>query len=262
MSTIMNDSVMESQNTKTGLAGSTLKIIAIITMFIDHIGAAIFENTEIMDYLVYGGDVSKSFYIHWTLADLILRLIGRIAFPIFCFLLVEGFLHTSNVKKYALRLGAFCLISEIPFNLAFFGQPFYGGHQNVFFTLLIGLLVLIGLKHFAGTDWKCGIGRALCVLAGVFAAMFLKTDYEAFGVAIIIFFYLFHEKKILRDITTMLSLIASTLVEITALFALIPIHMYNGKRGISMKYFFYLFYPLHLLLLYGIGQLLLFTVFR
>ncbi|MBP3544518.1 MAG: hypothetical protein J6J86_09845, partial [Lachnospiraceae bacterium] len=151
MSAIINDSVIESQNTKKGLAGSTLKIIAIITMFIDHIGAAIFENNEITMCVMAKGEHA---YVIWGLADLVLRLIGRIAFPIFCFLLVEGFLHTRDVKKYALRLGAFCLISEIPFNLAFFGQPLYAGHQNVFFTLLIGLLVLIGLKHFAGTGWK------------------------------------------------------------------------------------------------------------
>ncbi len=259
MSTIMNDSVIGTEPTKKSLAGSTLKIIAIITMFIDHIGAAIFENSEIATYIMSKGDMT---YMIWGLVDLALRLIGRVAFPIFCFLLVEGFLHTRDVKKYALRLGAFCLISELPFNLAFFGQPFYAGHQNVFFTLLIGLLVLIGLKHFAGTDWKSGIGRAVCVLAGVFAATFLKTDYDAFGVGVIVFFYLFHEKKVLRDVFTMVTLIVCSLLEITGLFALIPIHMYNGKRGIPMKYFFYLFYPVHLLVLYGVGQLLLLTVFR
>ena len=258
MSTIKNDSVIGTETTKKGLTGSTLKIIAIITMFIDHIGAAIFENAEIAAYIMSKGDIT---YMIWGLVDLALRLIGRVAFPIFCFLLVEGFLHTRDVKKYALRLGAFCLISEIPFNLAFFGQPFHNGHQNVFFTLLIGLLVLIGLKHFAGTGWKSGVGRLVCVLAGVSVATFLKTDYAAFGVATIIFFYLFREKKVLRNITTMLTLIVSSIAEITALFALIPIHMYNGKRGISMKYFFYLFYPVHLLVLYGVGQLLLLTVF-
>lgn len=257
----MSTTTSETEVSKRGLSGSTLKIIAIITMFIDHIGAAIFENADIMNYLTYSGNVSKSFYINWTLVDLILRLIGRVAFPIFCFLLVEGFLHTRDVKKYALRLGVFCLISELPFNLAFFGQLLDSSHQNVFFTLLIGLLVLIGLKHFEGEGLKNGIPRALCIIAGVVVAVLLKTDYDAFGVCVIVFFYLFHDNKKLRNITTMLSLILASLLEITGLFALIPIHMYNGQRGLSMKYFFYLFYPVHLLLLYGIGQLLLRTVF-
>lgn len=252
-------STIETENIKRGLSGSTLKIIAIITMFIDHIGAAIFENSTIAAYIMSKGE---STYLIWGLINLALRLIGRIAFPIFCFLLVEGFLHTSNVKKYALRLGAFCLISELPFNLAFFGELFHSGHQNVFFTLLIGLLVLIGLKQFEGDGLKNGIPRMLCVIAGALLAILLKTDYAAFGVCVIVLFYLFRTRPVLRDVTTMLTLVICSFLEITGLFALIPIHMYNGKRGISMKYFFYLFYPGHILLLYGVRQLLLLTVFR
>lgn len=255
----MSTIISETENARYGLSGSTLKIIAIVTMFIDHIGAAILENNAIVSYIINRGE---RVYTIWVILDLILRLTGRIAFPIFCFLLVEGFLHTGNVRKYVLRLAAFCLISEFPFNLAFFGQLFYSGHQNVFFTLLIGLLVLIGLKHFSGKGWKNGIVRVICIIAGVIIARLLKTDYDAFGVCVIVLFYLFHNRPALRDVTTMLTLIICNLLEITGAFALIPIHMYNGKRGISLKYFFYLFYPVHLLLLYGTGQLLLHTVFR
>lgn len=257
--TTMPSGSAEAESKKRGLSGSTLKIIAIVTMFIDHIGAAVFENSSILAYMMNKGN---TVYMTWCIIDLVLRLIGRVAFPIFCFLLVEGFLHTRNVKKYALRLGIFCVVSEVPFNLAFFGNLSAPAHQNVFFTLLIGLLVLIGLKYFEGSEIKNVIFRALCIIGGAAAAWFLNTDYSAFGVCIIIFFYLFHDKKTARDITAMAALIAASLLEVTGLFALIPIHMYNGKRGISLKYFFYLFYPVHLLILYGVGQLLLLTVFR
>lgn len=249
---------IESKNTTRNLSGSTLKIIAVTSMFIDHIGAAIFENNTIASYMMSKGEAA---YLTWGLIDLVLRLIGRIAFPIFCFLLVEGFLHTGNVRRYALRLGAFSLISELPFNLAFCGQLFDSGHQNVFFTLLLGLLVLTGLKRFEGKSLKKGILRMLCVIAGSCIAILLKTDYDAFGVCVIVLFYLFRTHPILRDVTAMLTLILCSFLEIGGLFALIPIHGYNGKRGISMKYFFYLFYPVHILFLYGIRQLLILTVF-
>ena len=241
-------------STRKGITGSTLKIIAIITMFIDHIGAAILEHSMIFNYI---SQQNENAYITLRTTDLILRLIGRIAFPIFCFLLVEGFFHTRDVKKYALRLGIFCFISEIPFDLAFFKQPFYFGHQNVFFTLFIGLLVLIGLKKYEGIGAKNGIGRVLCILVGAGIARFLKTDYDIFGVCVIILFYLFRDRTLLRDITTMLVLILSNPLEITGILALLPIHLYNGQRGRQTKYTFYLFYPVHLLILYGIGQLLI-----
>ena len=240
-----------------GLTGSTLKIIAIVTMFIDHIGAAIFEDLRITSHVIAKGEAA---YMTWGLIDLALRLIGRVAFPIFCFLLVEGFLHTRDVKKYALRLGIFCLISELPFNLAFYGQLSASAHQNVFFTLFIGLLVLIGLDHFKAGGWRCALGRAVCTLAGAGVAALLRTDYSAFGVCVIVCFYLLHDKKIARDISSMVALVAASPLEITGLLSLIPIHLYNGKRGISLKYFFYLFYPVHLLVLCCIRELLLLTV--
>lgn len=244
---------------KKGLAGSTLKLIAIITMFIDHIGAAIFENTAISNRVMRYGD---STYMAYVMVDLVLRLIGRIAFPIFCFLLVEGFLHTRNVKKYALRLGLFCVISEVPFDLAFFQQIVNLDHQNVFFTLFIGLLVLAGIRQFEKEGIKNGIMRVICVVAGVVLARLLRTDYDAFGVCVIVLFYIFRSRPVLRDISTMTVLVVCNILEVTGIIALIPIHQYNGKRGFSLKYFFYLFYPVHLLLLYGIGQLILRTAFR
>ena len=109
-----------------------LKVVAAASMLIDHIGAVLIENTVLYEN------------VNWTIAAVICRLIGRIAFPLFCFLLVEGFIHTSNIKKYIARIGLFTLISEVPFDLALFGRiTLY--RQNVFFTLFIGLLMLLAV---------------------------------------------------------------------------------------------------------------------
>ena len=105
-----------------GLSGSTLKLIAIITMLIDHIGAAVIAR------LLIAGQGSEMLYkIYYAM-----RAVGRVAFPIFCFLLVEGFFYTGSRKKYALRLFGFALLSEIPFDLAFSGKILEFGYQNVF----------------------------------------------------------------------------------------------------------------------------------
>ena len=148
----MNPGIIGAQR-KRGISGSTLKLIAIFTMLIDHTGATILEKTLMARGMssMYSGDAQAmmQFYADNGLLFGIyttMRLIGRIAFPIFCFLLVEGFLHTRNVKKYAVRLALFAAISEIPFDLALFNKTLEFSHQNVFFTLLIGLLTLIGFK--------------------------------------------------------------------------------------------------------------------
>jgi hypothetical protein len=233
---------MEKQNfhhlkgRKKGLSGSTLKLIAIITMFIDHIGAGILERQPTYMY-GYGS-------LHQI--DFVLRLIGRIAFPIFCFLLVEGFLHTRNVYKYAIRLLLFAFISEIPFDLAFRGAIFETLYQNVFFTLLIGLITLIAIRKF---EFSLPLKLA-AMLAGFFAAQILQTDYAGFGVMFIVLLYSLHDNIKLRNIIGSVAI----LWEITAPIAFIPITLYNGERGYQMKYFFYVFYPAHLLLIYAVAQ--------
>ncbi|WP_099468268.1 TraX family protein [Konateibacter massiliensis] len=224
---------------REGLSGSTLKLIAIVTMFIDHIGAGILE--QLPAYYDTNSPISD--------IDTILRLIGRIAFPIFCFLLVEGFLHTSNVKKYAMRLFLFALISEIPFDLAFKRQILEITYQNVFFTLFIGLLTLMAVKYFENNK----VLRILSMFAGIAVAIILRTDYAGFGVVFILLLYVLHDKIKWRNIICSFAI----LWEITAPIAFIPITLYNGKRGINLKYFFYLFYPVHLLLIYAVSQLLI-----
>ncbi len=151
---------------KKGISGSTLKMIAIVTMVIDHIGAAVLARLLMVNGLGELDQTNTDAIMQWLSANgalygtyTVMRMIGRVAFPIFCFLLVEGFLHTHDVKKYAMRLGLFALLSEIPFDLAFSSKILEFNYQNVFFTLFIGLLTMIAYraveeKEEWGQAWK------------------------------------------------------------------------------------------------------------
>ncbi len=134
---------------RCGLSGTALKYIACITMLIDHIGASCIEAGILLPALAAGAASCGGIPVSTLLAaDRVLRYIGRLAFPIFCFLAVEGFLHTHDVKKYVRRLLLFGLLSEVPFDLAFFRTPFAPQHQNVYWTLALGVLAMAGLKRF------------------------------------------------------------------------------------------------------------------
>lgn len=181
--------------------------------------------------------------------------IGRLAFPLFCFLLVEGFIHTSNTTKYLVRLFLFALISEIPYDLAFSHQLIDLESQNVFFTLLIGLLVIIGLKKFSTFTVKNVLISLTIVGSGIFLAEWMQTDYGGWiGVLLIVSLYLFRNFPLLKSILGGLILLQNSLF---GPFAFILIYFYNGKRGRQWKYFFYWFYPVHLLILVGIQQFLI-----
>ncbi|MFU0828684.1 MAG: TraX protein [Lachnoclostridium sp.] len=231
--------------------GCNLKYIAMITMFIDHL-AAILLPSETPVYLVF-------------------RIIGRLAFPIFCFLLIEGFRHTHSVKNYLTRLGIFAFISEIPFDLAFTAK-YYGDYwqdQNVFFTLFIGLAVIWGMsivdkKFYKDTFQSKFLNRLLqgiVVMTGCFAAFFLKTDYSYMGIFLIVVFYLFREKKALMTFFVLLvNLFLGGIIQAFATLALVFTFRYNGERGPQAnKYLFYIFYPAHILFLYLISLLPIFT---
>ncbi|MFR4351351.1 MAG: TraX family protein [Roseburia sp.] len=237
---------------KKGISGSTLKLIAIITMFIDHVGAAVLAR------LMLGRGVSGALYQVYAAS----RGIGRIAFPIFCFLLVEGFEHTRDRRQYALRLGMFALISEIPFDLAFNSRVLEFGYQNVFFTLFIGLLTIMGIRTVEEkVEWNLplrGIFAACIAILGMGVASLFHTDYAALGVMCILALYVSRKD---RWVQILAGCLAFFWWELPALIAFLPIAFYNGKRGWNIKYFFYLFYPVHLLLLYllchylGIAQI-------
>ena len=229
------------------LSGTALKRIACLSMLIDHIGAALLENglfrCSAIDPRLVG-------------LDQLLRLAGRLAFPIFCFLAVEGFLHTHDVKKYVRRLLLFGLLSEVPFDLAFFRTPFAPQHQNVYWTLALGVLAMAGLKRF---EKENGLpGWQGLVWAGGCAALALavNTDYHAIGVLIICTLYLTRADRKRQCLAGALLF----LFELTAPLAFVLVWFYNGQRGACsplQKKAFYWFYPVHLLVLAGITNLML-----
>ena len=235
------------------LSSNALKLIALITMIIDHIGAAVLEMGVIEGYNIGALNISYETAIFWWNVDSVLRAIGRIAFPIYCFLITEGYVHTRNPRKYALRLGAFALISEIPFDLAFSHSWWSMEYQNVFFTLLLGLLAIMAIDECekqAKSRWV-GLAAAFCF---VMLGDVLRTDYGAFGVFFIVVLYVFRNCGWIRTVIGCLLIAWET----TGPLAFIPIQMYNGERGrLRLKYLFYAFYPVHLVILYAVCMAIL-----
>ena len=333
-------SISKEVSKKRGIPGSTLKIIAITTMFIDHVGAVVLEGklsdlgmAQAMQTQAGLQEFMAQYGVLY-LMDMIMRLIGRMGFPIFCFLLIEGFLHTRSRLKYGRNLLLFALISEVPFDLAItrsmgdvpmIGGVLYPYYQNVFFTLFIGLLCMCGYELVSrhaeafgkniGTKvlawmfritgivlpavvirsmilnyigelpdticWSVGIlvpvllyaavfisknsvasWQVLCadmtILAlGMIVADLLHTDYSALGILTITLMYAFRKSHVKSVLAGCIALTVFNFIEITSFFTLIPIKKYNGERGLSLKYFFYAFYPVHLFLLYLISRYLI-----
>lgn len=234
-------------------SGSALKWFAVLIMLVDHIGACLLEVFVLNYYGVspLAGRIDNLYF--WLSLDSVLRGIGRAAFPIFCFLLVEGAVHTRSPRKYLLRLASFALISEIPFDLALHNQPFYWGTQNVFFTLLAGLLVIQAFQSSPGQEWRGML--ALAVLGA--AAELCGTDYGAIGVAVIAVMYLLRERFWAASVLSLILLVLLARIEIFSIPAFPILALYNGKRGRQPKYFFYVFYPVHLLILWAAGNFVL-----
>lgn len=222
-------------------SGSALKLIAVITMLIDHTAHILLSNIPSMTEVFL-----KTSYFHFSIYSL-LRVVGRIAFPIYGFLLVEGFTHTHDRKKYALNLLLFALLSEIPWNLEHSGTWQYE-NQNVFFTLFLGLLCMICYEYYQKAPWK----QLLCLLGISLIALLLKADYGLKGVGFLFVMYL------LRDMPIPQAIVSCSMLNypIGCLLAYIPMNLYNHQRGFIQgkfwKYAFYAFYPVHMLILYYI----------
>lgn len=189
-------------NEKLPLNSLHLKLLAVVTMLIDHMGFTLFPHAVWM------------------------RAVGRLAFPIFCFLIAEGCAHTHDKKRYAGRLLLFAVLSELPFNLMCSGQWLSWNYQNVLWTLLIGALVC-------------------------------STDYGGWGVLLVTLFYLTREVRNrwaiqLVGLALFCWFCSAWRLEMLAMLSLIPLYLYNGERGFSNKalqYGFYAFYPVHILIL-------------
>ncbi len=232
-----------------GISANTLKILAVIFMVLDHIWATLVSGNDWMTYL------------------------GRLTFPIFAFLISEGFIHTSNVKKYILRLLGFALVSEIPFNLFYGGSWFYPYHQNVMFTLLLGLLAIVVVDKARKEKNAKAIIKAVLLLIPISLGAFIGfPDYGFWGYLTVIMFYLFRGFRFawILQLAGMILLHfvlpegQNLIVELFgktfefplqsfAVLALIPIWLYNGKKGKGgkiLQYGFYAFYPVHMIILY------------
>lgn len=228
---------------------NTLKIIAMILMLLDHLWGTIIPGNQWM------------------------TLIGRMAFPIFAFLIVEGFFHTSDLKKYMKRLFIFGLISEIPFNLIYTGSIIFPFHQNVMFTLLLGLLIINEIDKLKNNkEIKKKIIPILKIFLFLIISIIGFVDYGVTGVLTIVVFYLFRGFK-LAWIGQLISLILLYIVffegqsvilnifnyeyflplQSIGVLSLIFIWLYNGEKGKNnklIKYLFYSFYPVHMLVIY------------
>lgn len=248
---------MTALSTRRSFSGTALKTIACITMLIDHIGASCIEAGLLLPELETG-EVSGGAWNQISLyqLDRVLRFTGRLAFPLFCFLLVEGFVHTHNVKGYLGRLVLFGLLSEVPFDLAFFRTPFDPSAQNVYWTLALGVLAMAGLKHFEKPDGSASWKGLLCAAGCTLAALLACTDYNGIGVLIICALYLTRGDRKRQCIVGALLF----LFELTAPLAFVLVWFYNGQRGRctpAMQKVFYWFYPVHLLVLAVVTNLLL-----
>lgn len=248
---------------KFEISANLLKWIALITMMIDHFGACI--------WLYLGKSGMMSFQDPaFSVPYYMLRGIGRLAFPLFIFLLAEGFYYTKSRKKYLIRLTIFAFLSELPFDLALFltnpqissGQITTWAHQNVYFTLLLGFVSMLLIDQIEKQDWRKE-AQILCMIGAVALpaalAQLIHTDYGAIGVAAIAAAWILRERRggMIELIGIIFILTFSSSLEALSLFDLPLIAAYRGKQGKKgNRWFFYAFYPIHLFLLFLLRMLL------
>lgn len=215
------------------LNNTAIKLIAIAIMLFNHIGLIFFEG--------------QSIFVK----------IGEIAFPLFAFCVSEGFYYTRNRKKYLKKLLIFALISELIFDFAFY-EGIYWLHQNVLFTLALSVLFLMIYEHINNSKNTKDVKIALVIT--VFIVFLLIStltfgDHNTYGLILIFIFYVFRDKPIIKYILSTIMLYISYKYKF-ALLSIPIIMMYNGKKGFNLKYFFYTFYPAHLLILIIIRALI------
>lgn len=283
----MDDIKAIKTDERRGPSGMTLKWIATVTMVIDHVAASLLAryltSTGRMVMLDVGA-MLKGFAdpdIRLSSIYLLMRLIGRTAFPIYAFLLVEGFIHTRSVWKYMRNLAIFAVVSEVPFDMAWGKSLIDTSDQNVFFTLLMGVIALTGVRWLTtgsirkktvtepaadaaadGVAVPAGgllsvprpvrmvLSCVWVVLIGA-AAEWLNTDYGLIGIATIVVIYIARSRG--RDSVAglfgIITLCIATPLELASIWTAIPMARYSGRRGRGPKYLFYAIYPAHLLIL-------------
>jgi hypothetical protein len=242
-----------------GLSSSTLHIIAMISMLIDHTLKTLIESDS------------------WVIA------LGRLAFPIFAFMAAEGYFHTRNYGKYILRMFLFAVISEVPYDLMKSSKLYDWADQNVLWTFLLALLCIraIDCVKSKAKKWVYVLVSIVVSFVGMMLGMVFNVDYNGMGVLMVLIFYLFHERKwwckllqfvLLLFINVlilgafgpglMVSVFGQNLeipLQGFAILSLIPIWLYHGRQGYHSKpfqYVCYAFYPVHMLILYAVANLL------
>lgn len=216
------------------LSSFVLRLMALLCMFVDHAGLALFPSVGIF------------------------RCVGRLAFPLYCFLIAQGFCHTRDIRAYARRLLFLALVSEVPFDLLIFGRISSAMEQNVVFALLLGLLALCAVRSLKGKP----LLSAMAVFALMLVAMAAKVSFGWLGIALCLAFDYAHDDRILQALSAVLlpALYSLTLllsgvshswvmVSLCACLSAVPIFLYNGKPGLhhrALTFAFYAAYPLHL----------------
>jgi hypothetical protein len=242
---------METKKRGFDVSSAGLHIIAMASMLIDHLAKYVnYEN----NYVVA---------------------IGRLAFPIFAFMVVEGYFHTHNFWKYMFRMFIFAIVSEIPYNLMSSGKVFYRYDQNVMWTFMLALACIWIIDKVRGYNkkWLSILSGIIVTIAGYLISSYLMLDYLGSGILMVLIFYYLHERKWWSYILQFVLLFLVNVVmlgdgggyalalfgyeieipvQAFAMFSLIPIWLYRGRQGYHSKpfqYFCYAFYPVHMLIL-------------
>ena len=214
-----------------------LRLLALLSMLADHTGLALFPRIGVF------------------------RCVGRLAFPLYCFLLVQGYIHTRDVRAYARRLLLLAILSEIPFDLLIFGRAACMMEQNALFSLLLGLAAVWVIDRFESKPVKAALGTLLVFMLSMLA----RVSYGWLGVALCLWFYKLRRSRVRQALCILpiesvycLSLALSgveqswVLVSLCAMLSAVPVLLYNGRPGLRnrlISFLFYAAYPLHIVAL-------------
>lgn len=239
------------------MTGTKLKIYGCIAMTFYTFGMSVIQNgmihigqyTDSEFSQLLKEDPSMMMLSGWAS---VMQLIGGLAVPVFAFLLVEGFLHTSSLKKYMLTILGFALLSEVPYDLAMSDSLWNVTSQNPLFALFFCLIMLYGLRLFVDkTGFSYRMVQILIVLATVLWCVILRCNFGLCTVLLVAVYYLLYDRKGVRILWGC----AISSLYITGPISGYALWSYVGERGWNKnKYVFYLFYPLHLLVFGGIAH--------
>lgn len=233
-----------------------LKIFACITMLVQSVGITIIEKGIINLGQYTQAELSEALANDKELmmvagAGSVMQLIGGLSVPIFAYLLVEGFRHTSSYRRYLLSVFIFAILSEIPYDLANSQKLFDLDSQNALVTMCICLMMLYFLDFFKEKKgFGAGVLKVTIVLCAIIWVTILRAGYGLCMVLLVAIFYLFYSRNVLKTILGMIT----SLLYVTGPLAFYGIWFYNEERKDRLpKYIYYIFYPLHLLVLGIIG---------